>query len=462
MRKLLAGAILATVAAAAEPAPLALTHVTVIDGSGARAQPDLTVVIAGDRITSMGNKAPVPPGARVVNARGKFLIPGLWDMHAHLVGWGKQIGPPLYVANGVTGIRDMGERDAETIFAWRKEIMAGSLIGPRIVAAGLMVDGPTGYPMRITVKNPPEARAAVDSLKNRGADFIKVHYHLSRDSYFAVADESRRLGLSFAGHVPADVPAREASAAGQKSIEHLNESQLLIDCSSQEADLRAGKGGLQKYLDTYDAQKCQALFELFRRNGTWQTPTLVMLRALAYLDEADPFGDPRSKYVNQDVKAFWHGMIDTFLKPRTQHDWAISKKVFLKDMEVVAAMRRAGVELLAGTDVGIPSIYPGFSLHDELTLLVEAGLSPMEALQTATRNPAKFLGQLDSLGTIQAGKIADLVLLDANPLDDIRNTRKIAAVIANGKLIPQTELRAMLGSAEAAAAAGAPTLNSHR
>jgi len=456
MLKLLLGAILATVAVAAEPATLALTHVAVIDGSGARAQPDLTVVTGGDRITSMGKKVRVPRGARVVNARGKFLIPGLWDMHAHVVGWGKQIGPALYVANGVTGIRDMGEGDAETIFAWRKEIMAGSLIGPRIVAAGLMVDGPTPYPMRITVKNPAEARDAVNSLKKRGADFIKVHYHLSRDSYFAVADESRKLGLSFAGHVPPDVPAREASDAGQKSIEHLNESQLLIDCSSEEAGLRAGKGGLQQYLDTYDAQKCQALFELFRRNGTWQTPTLVTLRALAYLDEIDPFSYPRGKYVNRDVKVFWHEMIDTSLKPRSQQDWAVSKKVFLKDLEVVAAMRRAGVELLAGTDAGIPSIYPGFSVHDELTLLVEAGLSPMEALQTATRNPAKFLGQLDSLGTIQAGKVADLVLLDANPLDDIRNTRKISAVIANGKLIAQPELRAMLASAEAAAAAGRP------
>src|SRR5216683_853883 len=178
MLKLLLGAILATVAVAAEPTTLALTHVTVIDGSGARAQPDLTVVIGGDRITSTGKKVRVPRGARVVNARGKFLIPGLWDMHAHVVGWGKQISPALYVANGVTGIRDMGEGDAETIFAWRKETMAGSLIGPRIVAAGLIVDGPTPYPMRITVKNPAEARDAVNSLKKRGADFIKVHYHL--------------------------------------------------------------------------------------------------------------------------------------------------------------------------------------------------------------------------------------------------------------------------------------------
>lgn len=426
--------------------PFVLTHVTVIEATGAPAKPGMTVVIVGDRITEIGKSGSVrvPKDARVTDATGKFLIPGLWDMHAHLSGMDTSL--QLCIANGVTGARDMGG-DLDLLHQWQKQIELGAIVGPRIVAAGLILDGPTpGFPLRITVKDAAQARQAVDSLKKRGVDFIKVHFHLSREAYFAIADEAKKQGLSFAGHVPISVTAAEASDAGQKSIEHLNESLFLIDCSSREAELRKGEGGQQQYLDTYNEEKCQALFARFRRNGTWQVPTLVTLRSFAYMDEHDPARDAIMKYAPK-FKEFMESFADTFFKSRTREDWTIAKKVYEKDLELVGAMHRAGVGILAGTDVAMP----GFDLHDELVLLVRAGLTPMEALQAATLNPAKFLGKLHDQGTVEKGKLADLVLLDANPLRDINNTKRINAVVVGGRFIAKSELQEMLAKIEAAA-----------
>ena len=424
---------------------LVFIHVTVIDATGAPAKPDMTVVITGSRITELGKtgKIRIPKDARVVDATGKFLIPGLWDMHAHLSGM--DASPILCIVNGVTGARDMGG-DLDLLQKWQQQIAAGTMVGPRIVAAGPILDGPTpGFPLRITVNNAAEARQAVDSLKNRGVDFIKVHAHLSRETYFAIADEAKKQGLTFAGHVPVSITAMEASDAGQKTIEHLNESLILIDCSSREEQLRKGEGGQQQYLDTYDEKKCQALFERFRRNGTWQVPTLVTLRMFAYIDEHDYSKNPRMKYAPK-FREFMQGFYDSFFKNRTKKEWALARKLYAKDLELVGAMHNAGVDIMAGTDVAVP----GFELHDELVLLVNAGLTPMEALQAATLNPAKFLGRLRDEGTIEKGKLADLVLLEANPLQDISNTRKIDSVVVGGKLITKPDLQGMLARIAAA------------
>jgi len=436
---------------------LVIARVTVIDATGAPAKPDMTVLIMGDRIIELGKSQEIrtPRDAQILDATGKFLIPGLWDMHVHLEFWGKDAGLPLCIANGVTGVRDMGG-DLDLLRQWQKQIELGTVIGPRIVAAGPILDGPTpGYPLRITVKNPAEARQAVASLKKRGVDFIKVHAHLSRESYFVIADEAKKRGVTFAGHVPISVPAAEASDAGQKSIEHLNESALLIDCSSREAELRRGEGGYQQYLDTYSEGKCQELFSRFRRNGTWQVPTLVTLRSFAYLRETDPSRNALMRYVPKKMKESMQNLFDMYFKNRKEEEWAIAKKVYEKDLEMVGAMHRAGVGLLAGSDAAILagsySAVAGFDLHEELVQLVRAGLTPMEALQAATLNPARFLGKLDDQGTVEKGKLADLVLLEGNPLQDINNTKKINAVIVGGKLIAKSDLEAMLAKVEAAA-----------
>ncbi|HEV2297513.1 MAG TPA: amidohydrolase family protein [Candidatus Acidoferrales bacterium] len=450
---------------------LVITHVTVIDATGAPARPDTTVVITGGRITEMGesNEIRPPKNAEIVNATRKFLIPGLWDMHVH---WYEKDYLPLFIANGVTGIRIMWGMPIN--HQWGKEIEAGQLLGPHMLIASTPVDGPKPvWPGSITVANASEARQAVIQAKRDGDDFIKVYSLLPRDAYFAIADESKKQGIPFEGHVPISVSAEEASNAGQKSIEHL--TGVLPACSNRAAELlkssqealaaiiagqqppvsavhgAASRKWEELTLETYSPQKAEALFAELKKNQTWQCPTLTVLRGMAFLDDPSFTNDSRLKYMPRNIRASWDPRTDFRLKTRTAEGWALSKKVFSKDAEIVGAMQRAGVNILAGTDTLNPYCFPGFSLHDELGLLVKAGLSPMEALQAATLNPARFMGKEKDLGTVETGKIADLVLLDANPLDDIANTKRIDAVVLGGKFFPRMSLDGMLAKVEALA-----------
>ena len=472
MKKLLAVLILAFVAGRlraeppkADPAkPLAITHVTVIDGTGAAAQPDMTVVIDGGRITALAKASTIslPAGKEFVDGAGKFLIPGLWDMHVHIVGPSYL---PLFLANGVTGVRDMHAFFPESIFKMRQETHEGKTLGPRIVAAGALIDGAKPFwPGSLTATNEEEGRKAVRSLKERGADFIKVYTKLPRPAYRAIADEAKKVGLPFVGHVPESISAAEASDLGQKSMEHL--FGIFLACSADEEKLRREElegmeqldntairpllGRIQvRALDSYSEVKAKALFAKFAQNGTWQDPTLTVLRSLASRDDERFCNDPRLKYMLVFVRSGWNPKTGSF--QISAEGLAGLKRTYKSATRLVKAMHEAGVQFLAGTDVTNPYCFPGFSLHDELALLVsECKFTPMEALQCATRNPAKFLGKEKDLGTVEPGKIADLVLLEGNPLDDIRNTAKLAAVVVAGKLLPKAELEKMLREVEAA------------
>ncbi len=449
--------------AKADSSALAITHVTVIDATGAPAQPDQTVVIKDGRIVALGKSADtlVPAGSETMDGTGKFLIPGLWDMHAHIAA-GARDCLALYLANGVTGVRDMHAYSPEMIFDLRKDIEAGKLTGPRIIACGAMIDGPnpTAGTSALVTEDAAQGQAAVRSLKRRGADFIKVHSKLPRDAYFAIAEEAKKQGLPFAGHVPESVSALEASDAGQRSIEHL--TGLWISCSANEealrkettAALRSGRSGNLELLfrvslepvDSYSEPKAQALYQRYVKNHTWQTPTLVMFRALCSLDNPRFTADPRVKYVSPFVRSFWD--VKSPLIQGIVKAMAGRKRIYKRSLEEVGKMHRAGAEILAGVDHPFPFCFPGFSVHDELALLVEAGLTPMETLQTATRNPARYLDRLADLGTVEKGKIADLVLLDANPMHDIKNTQRIAAVVTRGKLMDHAALHKMLADLE--------------
>lgn len=448
-----------------EPQPLVLTHVNVIDVTGAPVKADMTVVITGDRIISIDRaaKARVPQGARVVDVRGKFLVPGLWDMHVH---WYDERFLPLFIANGVTGIRQMS--GTQLHLDWRQKSERGELLAPRQFIASPIVDGTDAvWPDSIKVGNEEEARRAVRQIRDNGYDFVKVYSALRRDVYFAIADEAKNQGISFGGHLPYQVSALEASEAGQKHIEHL--SNLTLSCSSAESELRqervrvsaasetqadqnssrlARRRFERQVLATYDEKKATALFERFAENQTWQCPTLTVKRAIAFLGDARFRNDPRLRYMPKSVRDLWQPENDFRFRSYTAEDWDLARRNYLRGFEMLRAMRRAGVRFLAGTDVLNPFCFPGFSLHDELALLVKAGLTPMEALQAATINPAVFMGKSGSLGTIERGKIADLVLLDANPLDNIGNTKRIAAVLVAGKLFDKAQLDGMLANAE--------------
>ena len=440
---------------------LYLDDVTVIDATGAPPQPHRRVIVRDDRIVGIVpreelGKASEKLAGTWVDGRGKFLIPGLWDMHVHMVfgDWfprGKEITLPLFIANGITGVRDMGG-ELDVLQQWRKEITTGTLLGPRMVISGPMLDGPQPrFPSSVAIKTPENGRRAVDDLKRRGADFIKLQSLIPRDAVFAIADEARKQRITFVGHVPDAVRASEASNAGQKSFEHL--IGIFEGSSPLEDEFIKGAKTESKFLSTYDPARAEGLFALLAKNQTWQCPTLVWERGGNLIDEKDFAHDSRAKYVPAYWKdVTWKRFTDQVMHEFNTDDLATRKRFVEKELEVVNTMHRAGIPFLAGTDTP-PGVYifPGFSLHEELQRFVAAGFTPMEALQTATLNPAKFLGMQDRLGTIEEGKLADMVLLDANPLEDIRNTQKIAAVIVNGRYLSRADLDKMLAGVEAAA-----------
>lgn len=448
--------------ATAQASPeLHIEDVTVIDVKGGPPQAHRCVIVQSNRIADIADheycKQQHNQFTRI-DGKGKFLIPGLWDMHVHMVfgDWfprGKEVTLPLFVANGITGVRDMGG-ELDTLQQWRKEISAGTLIGPRIVMSGPMLDGPQPrFPSSIAIKNPEDGRRAVDNLTKRGADFIKLQSLIPRDAVFAIADEAKKQEITFVGHVPDSVRASEMSNAGQKSFEHL--IGIFEGSSPLEDEFIKGAKSESKFLATYDPKRAATLFALLAKNRTWQCPTLVWERGGNLIDQTDFAHDTRAKYAPTYWKdVTWKRFTDEIMHDFNTDDLATRKAFVAKELEVVNEMHHAGVEFLAGTDTP-PGVYifPGFSLHEELQRFVAAGFTPLEALQTATLNPAKFFGRENDLGTIEKGKLADLVLLDANPLDDITNTQTIAAVIVNGRYLSRSELDKMLANAEEAAKA---------
>ena len=439
---------------------VAITHVTVIDATGAPPQADMTVVVRNQHIAALGRSARLrpPAGAAVVDGRGKFLIPGLWDMHVHEVfgDWlprNEKVVPPLFVANGITGVRDMGG-DLDVLKEWRAQTAAGTLLGPRMIIAGPMLDGPTPrFPSSAPVASAADGRRVVDELTKRGVDFIKIQSLIPRDGYFAAAEEAKRLGMVFVGHVPDAVRAAEASNAGQKSIEHF--TGIFEACSTIEDKLVTGTPrGPGPNVRTYDPGRAQKVIALMAKNRTWQVPTLVWERGQWLVDDIDLSHDPLTKYAPAAWKDHtWPMFVHDIMQSMDTDPLPVRKKFFQMELDMTLAMFRAGVPFMAGTDTAAGvHVFPGFSLHQELALFVRAGLTPMQALQTATRNPAEFMGRLKDLGTIEQGKLADLVVLDANPLDDIANTRTIRAVVLEGHYLDRTELDRMLKAVEDAAA----------
>ncbi|MFD8496508.1 amidohydrolase family protein [Amycolatopsis sp. NPDC059657] len=443
-----------------------LKQVTVIDGSGAAPRRDMTIVLVGDRIAWLGRDRDLPDveGVRALDCRGKYVIPGLWDMHTHgldLV----DIFPPLYIANGVTGIREMWGYEENR--AAHEQIENGTLLGPRAVVGSSIVDGPVSLlqPPVSHVSNEAEARAFVRAEKALGAKFIKVYSYLGRDELYTIADEARRQGLPFAGHVSYRLSVLEASEAGQRSLEHLfgttfqvslKEKEFLARLAATPIDPESPRDffNLARELERqamleYSKPKADRLFAQFVRNGTWQSPTLVVNRVISM--PADTYiHDPRLKYIPADLKAHWADRIQLFA-PKTPQEIQEQSVYLASRIEMVGAMHEAGVGIIGGTDSLNPYCFPGFSLHDELGLMVDAGLSPMDSLRAVTSEAARFLGLEHSTGTVTAGKFADLVVLDANPLDDIRNTQKIHAVVTRGRVIDRAQREKLLADVEAAA-----------
>jgi len=358
-------------------------------------------------------------------------------MHVHLTAT-TESALPLLVATGITSVRDMGGRLMQ-IDDWRSRIAAGILVGPHIIRVGPTLNGKSFNAFQMVPGGPDATRGAIRALQFIGVDAIKVHRRLPRDSYFAAADEAKKLGIPLVGHIPMEVTPAEASDAGQVTIEH---TQTLFEgtfsANLQEAEL---PGAIEKWLASSEAD---ALFAKFVRNGTWVTPALEGYVEMANLADPSVPRDPRYRYVASSQRKEFEPQLKT-LSPMGLRTLNAALE------EATARMHRDGVMLLAGTDAAGPRLV-GFSLHQELVEMVKIGKTPAEALQTATLNPANALGKTADFGTIEPGRVADLVMLDGNPLAHIENTQRIAAVVLNGKVYGRPELNRLLTDAEQLAA----------
>ncbi|HKH92214.1 MAG TPA: amidohydrolase family protein [Gemmatimonadaceae bacterium] len=462
---------------------VAITHVTVIDVAGGRRLPDQTVVVRGTRIEVVrpATRTTPPRGARIIDGRGKFLVPGLWDMHVHLSTTGSdRTRIPLLLAHGITGVRAMSQecmRDCagdpftlDSIRAWREATARGVRLFPRLVVSGPSIDGPKPARTRAwPAATAEEGAAGVRLTRERGGDFVKVYSLLPRAAFFGAVREARQLGLPVAGHVPASLWPSEASDSGMASLEH--DLGIWEECSTRHAEWRsrldslsavgggAGFAGISGFVTTdvmesYDDARCRALFATLRRNRTWLVPTLVLRQGFArQVDGENAARDTRLRYVPRAQRAAWQPGADFRASALGRAGAAARMERRRREPALVARAYAAGVRILAGTDMGNPYVFAGSSLHEELQLLVEGGLTPAQALRAATLEPASFLHATDSLGSIAPGKLADLVLLHANPLADVANTQRIHAVMANGRYLDRTALDALLADAERAAAA---------
>ena len=445
---------------------LVLTHAAVVDVALGTVRPNQTLIVKGRRIESISSAAYIPePKDRVLDTKGAFVIPGLWDMHAHDF-QSKELDQallwPLELANGVTGVRIMWGSDAALR---QRSPNADTTPGPKLVVGSPPLDG--RQPMwagSFSVTSDSQARRLVDSLVPPYS-FIKVYQFLEADVFTAIANEARRKNVAIDGHLPTAVSPRDAVSVGLHTFEH--GIGLSLACSRDEttlraqlvADMRAADTGFASHaaimfreetapIAGFDLQKCTVLMRDLARANVRIVPTLTLWQGLVRAREPGALRDPRMRYVAPPVRAAWRAAA-------SQPDTSLRATAVFEQMKRLALLAsQAGVPLLAGTDAFNPFVYAGFGLHEELALMVASGLTPLQALRTATLNPAIVFGATDYSGTVTPGKIADLVLLDGNPLENIGNTRRIRAVVLDGRLLTRSKLDSLLTSVERAAKAG--------
>lgn len=418
--------------------PLAIVDVTVIEVETGGFREGMSILIRADTIAALGPSAEVrvPDDAIRVDGRGRWLIPGLWDMHTHAHRRGRAAWHyPRYIAHGVTGIRDMGT-DLDSALAHRAAWTASD-IAPTVWWGSPVMDGsPRTLPFGAEVHGPEEAQAIAQRYHALGFRFLKVYDRLDRESYRALAEEARRLGIPLEGHVPLKLSPSEVTDAGQRTIEHL--TLVLEECipgtlSWVAADTTGDSmgllsdGRLAASLERFDTTAANALFAKLALAGVWQVPTLVQMRGAFFVGDSAFIHDPRVSSLPAAVRAEW----DDYRKAVSDAVLKAGTTVFRRQLALVGEMHRAGVRMLVGTDASSePYVFPGSSLHDELALFVEAGLSPLDALRSATMQPARYRGEDGPL--IAPGRVADLVLLNGDPTEDIAHTRDIFGVVLRG------------------------------
>ena len=433
--------------------PFAIISVDVVDVVAGSVSRDRTVIVANGRIQSVSDDD-APAGMRTFDGRGRYLIPAFWDMHTHVTEVTPLVDLPLYIAYGVTNVRDMqGCPEPDDPFVacpeekrrWTEEAVSGIRVGPRIVAStSWMAEGPGiaarlgSVPAYFDTATPAQARQFVRHFAG-SVDAIKVYNRIPRDAYFALVDEARRLAIDVVGHRPYAVSATEA-AAHQRSIEHARfiiQESFAGSSANRRRDFRESDDDRRRMLDQHDPALSEAIFEAMKANGTWYVPTHLTRWSDAYAEDSSVREDPLLRFIHPLLKRQWLEDVDELLaedpSPAARETY---RRYYRKGLELTGAAHRAGVGILAGTDY----IVAGADLHRELQQLSAAGLPPAAVLRAATLSPARYFGLESQYGSVGPGKVADLVLLRANPLDDIRNTQQIEAVVFHGNLYDRVAL----------------------
>jgi imidazolonepropionase-like amidohydrolase len=449
-------------------AAVSIVNVTVVDVAAGTLVPAQTVLMENERIVALGpaGETAVPRTSAVIDGSNRFLIPALWDMHTHVYAVSPLLDLPLYIAYGVTNVRDMQGCPlpddpfiacAQDKRRWTDEAVAAQRVGPRIVSStSFMANGPgmseriKGVPEFFDTATPEQARAFVRHFSQQNVQSIKVYDRIPREAYFALVDEARKLGLEVVGHRPYAVSAAEA-AAHQKSIEHARFILHESFAGSEEfrsAGVAPSHEDRQRMLSQHEPKRADAIFAAMKDSETWYVPTHLTRWVDAYADHPSVREDPLLRYVHPLLKWQWLEDVDgTLADDPSEEARQTYREFYQKGLELTAAAHRAGVKVLVGTDY----IIAGADVHRELEQLVLAGLTPAEALQAATLKPAEYFGLQQQYGVVAIGAVADLVLLDANPLEDIRNTQRIEAVIFNGNLYDRTALQRIVTHVQAQA-----------
>jgi imidazolonepropionase-like amidohydrolase len=455
-----------TLIAAQNRADVVIRHVTIVDVEHARLLPGQAVATAGDRIVAVGMDADLArswSAARTVDGQDRFLIPGLWDMHVHFGGGQELVEEnrallPLYVAHGITTVRDASGDLADDVLSWRRAIAEGSLRGPMLYSSGPKIEGMKPI-WKGTLETGSEADVdrAIDRLKSLRVDFVKITDNTLEPELFLYAvRQARAAGLRASGHIPLAITVRQAVDAGLSSIEHLDYaySAGVRDEAAIAADFGAGRIKREQAVARQDAgfdrPTAMDTYRYLAHKGVFVTPTLNGSRILAYLDRDDHWQEDFLGYIGPGLRKTYEWRIQRAAQASADQI-AQRHARYERIADVLPMLQQAGVAIMAGTDAGYLNSfnYPGIGLHDELALYVEKGLSPAQALSSATRAGPAWFGLLERYGSIEAGKAADLVLLDGNPLEDIRATRAIHTVVLRGTVYDRAALDRMLADARA-------------
>lgn len=443
-----------------------IDHVTVVDTRDGSSKRDMAVLLDGGTISKIapGGSFRAEGSATVVDGSGKYLVPGYNDMHTHVLDMADQSPTyfPQMIANGITGFREMAGSTAliARAKALNADSAAGKLLAPEMLAMPSTI---------IAVPQPDAAVQLVQQAKADGADFVKV-VNETPATFPAIMTEAGRQGLTVVGHLSPTVAPAAASAAGMRAIEHLGPAlSVLLGCSTDEDAIRADilkapptvpnvtspflprapeAPWFQRVMDTFSEDKCRALARTFVKNGTWQSPTLYRIRTMQFSTDATYRNDPNLKYIEPGRRANWQALADQYAATMPPEDDAIFRRFYDFQVRALQLFRAEGVKMVAGSDVTGIWCIPGFSLQAEFRQLAQAGFTPLEILRMTTLDAAAFLGRSSSVGTVEVGRNADLVLLEADPLADVANLGRIGGVFLKGRYQSKATLQGMLDGVE--------------